>query len=153
VFATTPSLGREVVLELDVGVRQPADAAADGLWVLEESQIKGCKHQDDADVHYHPFPESILKEQKVYTNDNGNQHHNVKHDRHVPRHSISRSNISTAALRSRKRKLYRYRERKTRKSLRSTHMPSFTIMRPFGEGAFRCAALRSAVVRWAERGQ
>ncbi len=90
------SLDREVVR-----VRQPAGAAGDSLWVLEESQIKGCKHQDNADVHYQPFPESILKEQQVYTNDNGNQHRNVKHDRHVPRHSISRSNISTAALRAR----------------------------------------------------
>jgi 1,2-phenylacetyl-CoA epoxidase PaaB subunit len=45
------------------GVRQPRGAAADSLWVLEESQIKGSKHQDNADVHYQPFPESILKEQ------------------------------------------------------------------------------------------
>jgi 1,2-phenylacetyl-CoA epoxidase PaaB subunit len=75
------------------GVRQPRGPAADSLWVLEESQIKGSKHQDNADVHYQPFPESILKEQQVYTNDNGNQHRNVKHDRHVPRHSIPGSNI------------------------------------------------------------
>ena len=51
---------------------QPARATADSLWVLEESQIKGRKYQDNADVHYQPFPESILKEQQVYTNDNGN---------------------------------------------------------------------------------
>jgi len=69
-----------------VGVRQPAGSAALSLRVLEESQIEGCKHQDNADVHYKPFPESILKEQYIYTNDNGYQHHNVKHDRHVPGH-------------------------------------------------------------------
>ena len=36
------------------------------LWklrILEESQIEGCKHQDNADVHYQPFPESIPKEE------------------------------------------------------------------------------------------
>jgi hypothetical protein len=26
------------------------------------------------------------KEEQIYTNDNGNQHHNVKYDRHVPCH-------------------------------------------------------------------
>jgi hypothetical protein len=46
-----------------VAIRQPVGAAALSLQVLQESQIEGCKDQDNADVHYQPFPESILKEQ------------------------------------------------------------------------------------------
>jgi GNAT superfamily N-acetyltransferase len=68
---------------LDVGVRQPVGAAALGLRVLHESQIEGGEHQDNADVDQQPFPESILEEQQIYTNNNGYQHHTVKHDRHV----------------------------------------------------------------------
>jgi hypothetical protein len=56
------------------------------LRVLQESEIEGRKHQDDADVHYQPFPESILEEQKIYTNDDGYQRHNVNRDRDVPCH-------------------------------------------------------------------
>ena len=32
------------------------------LWVIKESEIEGYKDQDNADVHYQAFPESILKE-------------------------------------------------------------------------------------------
>ena len=45
--------------------RQLAVDVVMSLWVFQESQIKGCKHQDNADVHYQPFPESILKEKKA----------------------------------------------------------------------------------------
>jgi hypothetical protein len=38
-------------------------ASAPSLRVIKESKIEGYKHQDNADVHYQPFPESILKEQ------------------------------------------------------------------------------------------
>jgi hypothetical protein len=73
-------------LRVDRVDRHWAGAAAPSLRVLQESQIEGYKHQDNADVHYQPLPESILKEQKIYTNDNGYHHHNVKHGRHVPCH-------------------------------------------------------------------
>jgi hypothetical protein len=53
------------------------------LRVLYESQIEGCKHQDNADVHYQPFPESIPKEEQIHTNYNGYQHPNVKPDKHT----------------------------------------------------------------------
>jgi hypothetical protein len=72
-----------------VGVRQPAGAAAHSLPVLWESQIEeieGCKRQGNADVPYQPFPESTPKEQQICTNDNGNPHHNQKHDRHFSCH-------------------------------------------------------------------
>jgi hypothetical protein len=56
------------------------------LPVLQKSQIEGCKHQHNPDIHYQPFPKSIFEEQEIYTNDNGNQRHNVKRRRHVPCH-------------------------------------------------------------------
>jgi hypothetical protein len=45
------------------GVRQPTAAAEIGLRVLQESQIEGQKHQNNADIHHQPFPESIPKKQ------------------------------------------------------------------------------------------
>ena len=54
--------------------------------VLEESQIEGCKHQNNADIYHQPFPESILKEQYIYANDNGHQYENVKHHIDIPWH-------------------------------------------------------------------
>ncbi|MGF6413972.1 hypothetical protein [Paraburkholderia sp. MM5482-R1] len=62
------------------------NAAAPGLRVVQKSQIEGCKHQDNADVRHQPFPEPVPEEQQIYANDNGYQHHNVKHDGHVPCH-------------------------------------------------------------------
>ena len=48
---------------VDVEVRRPSDAAALSSRVFQESQIEGGKNQNNADIHYQPFPESILKEQ------------------------------------------------------------------------------------------
>jgi hypothetical protein len=56
------------------------------LRVLYESQVEGCKHQDNAGVHYQPFPESNPKEEKIHTNYNGYQHPNVKPDKHTLGH-------------------------------------------------------------------
>ncbi len=68
-----------------MGVRQPT-AAVLSLRVFNESKIEGSKHQDNTNVHYQSFPESILKEQKIYANDNGYQYQNVKHDIDIPWH-------------------------------------------------------------------
>jgi hypothetical protein len=42
----------------------------DRLWVLQESPIEGCKHQDNPNVHDQPFPEPIPKEHEVYIDNN-----------------------------------------------------------------------------------
>ena len=39
----------------------------------QESQIAGGKHQDDADVHEEPLPESVPEEQHVDADDNGDE--------------------------------------------------------------------------------
>jgi hypothetical protein len=50
--------------------------------ILYESQIEGCKDYHYTDVHHKSFPESILKEQQIYANDNGYQRQTVKHAGH-----------------------------------------------------------------------
>ena len=50
-----------------------------------EFEIEGCKHQDNADIHYQPFPEWIgLEEQKIYANDNGYQYQDERHHIRIP---------------------------------------------------------------------
>ena len=52
------------------------------LWVLKESQIEGCKHQNDSDVHHQSFPEMVPENQGVYSDDDGYHRHQVKHGNH-----------------------------------------------------------------------
>jgi hypothetical protein len=33
----------------------------------EESQVESSKHQDNANIHYQPFPESVSEEHEIYT--------------------------------------------------------------------------------------
>jgi hypothetical protein len=40
-----------------------ANRATLNLRFLQKSQIEGCKHQDNADVHYQSLPESIPKDE------------------------------------------------------------------------------------------
>jgi hypothetical protein len=56
------------------------------LRVPQESQVEGNKHQDNADVRYQPFPESIPEEQHICTDDNSYHRQNVKRGRHVLYH-------------------------------------------------------------------
>ncbi len=48
-------------------------------WKSEESEVESCKHQDNANIHCQPFPESVSEEQKIHTNDDGYHRHHVKH--------------------------------------------------------------------------
>jgi hypothetical protein len=57
-----------------------------GSYVLEESHIERREHQNNADIHHQPFPESVPKEKYVHGNDNGYQRGKIKHNRHVLRH-------------------------------------------------------------------
>jgi hypothetical protein len=49
-------------------------------WTPEESQVESCKHQNNANIHYQPFPESVSEEQEIYTHYNGYHRRHVKHD-------------------------------------------------------------------------
>jgi len=52
------------------------------LWVLKESQIEGCKHQNDSDVHHQSFPEMVPEDQGIYSDDDGYHRHHVRHGNH-----------------------------------------------------------------------
>jgi hypothetical protein len=60
------------------------------LWVLKESQIEGCKHQKDSDVHHQPFPEMVPEDQDIYSDDDGYHRHGNHRSCHCDLHRILR---------------------------------------------------------------
>jgi hypothetical protein len=52
----------------------------------EESQVESCEHQDNSNIHYQPFPESVSEETEIYTHYNGYHRHRVKHTRYLSAH-------------------------------------------------------------------
>ncbi|HEV2561932.1 MAG TPA: hypothetical protein VGT78_07305 [Rhizomicrobium sp.] len=46
----------------------------------EESQIESREHQDNADIHDQPFPETVSKECEVESDDRGNHRQHIKQD-------------------------------------------------------------------------
>ena len=67
--------GRRIAL---VGQSRGSLTRAD-LRVPQEPEVEGHKHQDDADIRYQPFPESIPEEQQIHANDNGYQDQDEQH--------------------------------------------------------------------------
>lgn len=55
----------------------------------EKSQVESAKHQDDADVHHQPFPESVSEEQKIYADDEDRHRHHVKQYSYSSVHFVS----------------------------------------------------------------
>jgi hypothetical protein len=67
--------------------------AAKGLiapcsWPPEESQVESYEHQDNANIHCQPFPESVSEEQEIYTDYDGCHRHQLKHDSYLYAHSV-----------------------------------------------------------------
>lgn len=56
------------------------------LWVLKESPIEGCKHQNDSDVHHQSFPEMVPEDEGIYGHDDGYHRHHVRHRNHQSCH-------------------------------------------------------------------
>jgi hypothetical protein len=52
----------------------------------EESKVESCEHQDNANIHCQPFPESVSEEHEIYTNYDGCHRHHVKHDSYLSAH-------------------------------------------------------------------
>jgi hypothetical protein len=48
-------------------------------WRHEESQVESSEHQDNANIHDQPFPESVSEEHEIYTDYNDCHRHHVKH--------------------------------------------------------------------------
>jgi hypothetical protein len=53
----------------------------------EKSKVESCEHQNNANVHRQPFPESISEEPEIYTDNDGCHRQHVKHDSHLSAHS------------------------------------------------------------------
>jgi hypothetical protein len=47
---------------------------------------ESCEHQDNANIHYQSFPESVSKEHDIYADYNGCHRHHVKHDSYLSAH-------------------------------------------------------------------
>jgi hypothetical protein len=42
-------------------------AIAPCSWAPEESQVESCEHQDNANIHCQPLPESVSEEHEICT--------------------------------------------------------------------------------------
>jgi hypothetical protein len=58
----------------------------------EESQVESYEHQDNADIHYQSFPESVSEEDEIYTHYDGCHRHHVKHVSYLSAH-LSKTSI------------------------------------------------------------
>jgi hypothetical protein len=58
-------------------------------WTPEESQVESCEHQDNANIHCQPFPESVSEEREIHTDYDGCHCHHVKRDSDLPAHFSS----------------------------------------------------------------
>jgi hypothetical protein len=64
----------------------PLNTIAPCSWTPEESEVESCKHQDNANIHCQPFPESVSEKREIYTDYDGYHRHHVKHDSYVSAH-------------------------------------------------------------------
>jgi len=55
-------------------------------WTPEESEVESYEHQDNANIHCQPFPESVSEEREIYTDDDGYHRHHVKHVSYLSAH-------------------------------------------------------------------
>jgi hypothetical protein len=58
---------------------QRKGAVAPCSWTPEESQVESSEHQDNANIHRQPFPESVSEEHEIYTDYDGCHRHHIKH--------------------------------------------------------------------------
>jgi hypothetical protein len=52
----------------------------------EESKVESSEHQDNANIHCQPFPESVSEERDIHTDYDGCHRHRVKHSSHLSVH-------------------------------------------------------------------
>jgi len=65
---------------VDRTIETKSAAVAPRSWASEESQIESREHQDNANVRYQPFPESVSEERDIQTNYDGYHCHDVNCD-------------------------------------------------------------------------
>ena len=71
--------------------RLPAQSKRTGAialcsWTPEESQVESCEHQDNANIHCQPLPESVFEEHEIYTDYDGYHRNDVKHQSYLSAH-------------------------------------------------------------------
>jgi hypothetical protein len=52
--------------------------SAPSLWTPKESEVKSYEHQDNANIHCQPFPESVSEEREIYADDDAYHRQHVK---------------------------------------------------------------------------
>ena len=55
-------------------------------WTFEESEVESYEHQDNANIHCQPFPESVSEERDIYTDYDGCHRHHAKHGSYLSAH-------------------------------------------------------------------
>jgi hypothetical protein len=60
-------------------------------WTPEESEVESYEHQDNANIHRQPFPESVSEEPEIYTDYDGYHRRHVKHDSYLSTHQLTSS--------------------------------------------------------------
>jgi hypothetical protein len=65
---------------------QRKGAIAPCSWTPEEPQVESREHQDNANIHCQPFPESVFEEHEIYTYYDGYHRHHVKHYSYLSGH-------------------------------------------------------------------
>jgi hypothetical protein len=59
----------------------------------QESQVERCEHQDDSNIQYQTFRESVSEEREIYTDYDGYHRHSVKYDSNLSAHCNLRSMV------------------------------------------------------------
>jgi hypothetical protein len=78
--------GRPLGNNRKVLVTPQKGAIARCSWTPEESQVESSEHQDNANIHCQPFPESVSEEHEIYTDYDGCHRHHVKHESYLSAH-------------------------------------------------------------------
>jgi hypothetical protein len=65
----------------------PLNAIAPCSWTPEESQVESCEHQNNANIHGQPFPESVSEEHEIYGDYDACHRQHVKQDGYLSAHS------------------------------------------------------------------
>jgi hypothetical protein len=76
----------DAMTAVNLNVAVSLNAIAPCSWTPEESQVESCEHQDNANIHCQPFPESVSEEHEIYTDYDGCHRHHVKHDSYRSAH-------------------------------------------------------------------
>lgn len=67
--------------------RIPFNAIAPCSWATEESKVESREHQDNANIHCQPLPESVSEEREIYTDYDGRHRRHIKHGSYLSAHS------------------------------------------------------------------